>query len=104
MGECYGYCFECCCELEEAEVYYMEDEIYCESCFEHLTVTCYECGERIFAADTAGNDTTRPLCHRCYEQHYGNCEECDALIRREDGYYDDEENFLCRNCMRENSI
>ena len=104
MSECYGYCFECCCELEESEVRYMEDEIYCESCFEHLTVICYACGERIFAADSAGNDTTRPLCHRCYEEYYGTCEECDALILREDGYYDDDENFLCRNCMRESPI
>lgn len=103
MKEYYGYCCTCGCGLEEVDAYFMEDNLYCEECFEEHTLVCYECGRRIFESDDMG-DSNRSLCNSCYDNYYTNCEECGRLILREDAHYDEDDDMICEECMQKNTI
>ena len=93
------YCSHCGEEMNEEDVYFMGDEIYCLDCLEELTVICEECGERIYIDENEGTENT-PLCSYCYQHYYTNCSHCNALIELDDAYYENGACY-CHECYQE---
>ena len=62
-------CSECGVVLTEGNVHEFDSHIMCEDCFDRVTVTCDNCGTRIFR-DEAEGDSNYTLCHHCYEYSY----------------------------------
>ena len=100
-------CNECGRNLGGISVFDFEGNIYCEDCFERLTVVCDCCGDRIWR-DSAEGDSITVLCSHCYEYSYTHCENCDRLIHIEDALYEDDSDYpYCRECyerIRNNAI
>ena len=93
------YCSHCREEVSIDEVRYFNDEAYCPSCFDEVTVVCDHCGRRIHPRDNVGEDGFT-LCSDCYDNHYVACYRCDRLLRRDDAYYDEEEDgYYCNDCF-----
>ena len=70
-------------------------------CFHSETVECSHCGERIWADDNAGTDST-PLCNSCYDDYYTTCECCGRIIHRDYANYDDDDDYAyCDRCYEE---
>ena len=76
---------------------------YCPECLSETTVFCADCGLRIAADASYGNDG-HPLCESCYERNYVTCDRCGTVIHRNDAHYayddEDEECPLCWGCYR----
>ena len=100
-------CNECGRNLGGISVFDFEGNIYCEDCFERLTVVCDCCESRIWR-DSAEGDSITVLCSHCYEYSYTHCESCDRLIHNEDALYEDDSDYpYCRECyerIRNNAI
>lgn len=91
-------CSECGKELGGVSVVEFEGGIYCEDCFERLTVIC-DCCERRIWRDNAEGDSFTQLCNHCYEYEYTHCERCGALIHNDDALYEDDSDYpYCREC------
>lgn len=91
-------CNECGRNLGGVSVVEFEGGIYCEDCFERLTVIC-DCCERRIWRDNADGDSFTQLCNHCYEYEYTHCERCGALIHNDDALYEDDSDYpYCREC------
>ena len=98
------HCCNCDCEMPVEEAVYFEGEAYCRDCLEEETTICIQCGARIFADDSEGDDET-PLCGSCFERYYNRCDACGRLILQEDEYFDeDSDRTLCYHCMKQGAI
>lgn len=94
------FCDLCGTETPLSDLHESHDQRLCGECQENSTV-CYECGERVFLDDNAGDDDT-PLCPSCFEREYTYCEHCGILLRYSSAYYEesdeDEDYPLCYSC------
>lgn len=97
-------CVYCGRVLEDGEGYHFQEELYCEECFEELTVRCDYCGKRIFRDDSEGNEHIT-LCSHCFTNHYVACDSCGRLVLNEDAYYESEDDDIpyCHSCFQERS-
>ena len=59
----------------------------CSECFEHQTVLCRCCGERIWREDAVDYD----LCQGCYEDEHVRCSDCGMVIHADDACYTDDD-------------
>ena len=96
-------CIHCGCVLDEEEMFFFQNEAFCEDCFRELTVLCHHCGERIYRHDNAGDSDT-VLCRQCASTYYIHCDRCGRLIYEEDAYYesDDDSTPYCYHCHKDN--
>ncbi len=93
-------CNECGKNLGGVSVFEFEGNIYCEECFERLTITCDCCGDRIWR-DNAEGDSVYALCEDCYNSRFHNCTQCERLIHEDDCYYEDDSDYpYCRECFQ----
>lgn len=92
------FCAECGRELGEVSVFEFEGNIYCEECFEELTVVC-DCCERRIWRDNAEGDSLTLLCEHCYSYSYTHCERCGCLIHNDSALYEDDSDYsYCQEC------
>ena len=94
-------CNECGISLGGESVFEFEGNIYCEECFDRLTVVCDCCGDRIWR-DNAEGDSLTTLCEHCYDYSYGHCERCGRLVNNDDLYYlaDEDDYGYCYDCYQ----
>ena len=59
-------CSECGAVVNEGNMYTFDEHVLCDVCLERLTVTCDNCGRRIWRTD-AECDSYIALCSHCYE-------------------------------------
>ena len=91
-------CNECGKELGGVSVFEFEGHTYCEDCFKRLTITCDNCGDRIWR-DNAEGDSFIVLCEHCYDYSYTHCERCGKLIHNDNAYYEDDSDYpYCHEC------
>ena len=65
----FGFCAECGRRVEVDTAYYMDDELYCNECFQELTVACEYCGDRIWYRDARYNEKEDLYyCEHCYQR------------------------------------
>jgi len=67
-------CSNCDCELEEDEVRWAYDEIFCESCLNERYRYCDQCDVLVAASDAHFNADGYPFCSECYQGEYD--EDC----------------------------
>lgn len=72
-----------------------EDSWLCAACLRSETITCQDCGERMWADANAGDSNT-PLCQRCYDRNYTTCEDCGRVLHHNDAYYIDDDDYEAR--------
>lgn len=79
-------CKHCGIKVEAHDGEYFRDEFYCHHCFEHLTIICENCGERILREESV----EQRICQECYDEDYCRCESCGQLMHNDDAnsYYD----------------
>lgn len=89
---------DCCgCNLEkENEMFFIEESVLCEDCYDDETRSCDCCGTRIWNDNDYG-DENLILCLHCRED-YVECEECGRLIHENDAYYFDDDYPYCLGC------
>ena len=89
---------DCCgCNLEkENEMFFIEESVLCEDCYDDETRSCDCCGARIWNDNDYG-DENLILCLHCRED-YVECEECGRLIHENDAYYFDDDYPYCLGC------
>lgn len=91
-------CAFCGRELEEDEIFTLDDVVMCAGCFETRTTVCDCCGDRIFSEDDYGDENIS-LCESCRDNHYYVCYECGRLIHESDSVYDDSDGEeYCQSC------
>lgn len=96
------YCVHCGQMCSKEEIYYVDDEVYCERCANRSTFICEECGER-FPLDANFGDADIPLCERCYNcGDYYVCSECGHVITSNEAYsFTNDESSYCRDCYEQ---
>ena len=94
-------CTHCGCVLAADDTYVYRDEVYCEDCFNEVTVLCDNCGERIYR-DNCECDGHITLCGQCYTDDYVACDRCGRLVFRDNALYedDDEDVPYCAACYQ----
>lgn len=96
-------CTYCGCEIDEDDVYEMNDVIMCEDCYDIRTRECECCGARIWNEDDEGDDNIT-LCRSCRDNHYTTCEDCGRLIHDDDANYLDGDDYpYCHSCYARHS-
>lgn len=89
-------CNHCGCVLDDEEVYLFSEEVYCQDCFDELTVVCGHCGRRIFRTGCE-TDGHIHLCNSCYSYSYVSCDRCGRFILSEYAHYEDDDTPLCEH-------
>ena len=64
------YCTNCNDQLDEDEVRWVNDEQYCEDCFNDRFVYCDRCDSVIRRNDAHFNNDDVPYCDECWEEDY----------------------------------
>lgn len=92
------YCENCGYEIENGKEIYVDNDVYCEDCYNNLT-KCDCCGQ-MFPSD--GIYTTHDgdeICVDCLENNYFCCEECGEIWHIDDSIsVDDGEKYVCPDC------
>ena len=94
-------CTHCGCVLAADDVFVYQDEVYCEDCFNEVTVLCDNCGERIYR-DNCECDGHITLCGQCYADDYVACDRCGRLVFRDNALYEDDDEDIpyCAACYQ----
>ena len=95
-------CNHCGCVLDDEEVYLFSEEVYCQDCFDELTVVCDHCGRRLFRTGCE-TDGHIHLCNNCYSYSYVSCDRCGRFILSEYAHYEDDDEDIpyCATCYQE---
>jgi len=98
-GEPPFICSECGCAVDEDDIMEVDDDIYCQSCYDDEFVTCDRCGTAV-RTDDAESDDDHSYCQDCYYDYYTRCTDCNYIISRDDAEYpdDDSDDPYCYNC------
>lgn len=72
----------------------------CRSCYDTETCACDHCGDRIWAADSCG-DEHHTLCQDCANCYYDRCADCGRFVLTEDLQYleDGDDDGYCSSCF-----
>lgn len=94
-------CIECDAAVDTDDVYYCDEEPYCEQCCQRYIVTCERCGNDIHTSNSIHDDYTT-LCADCYDSHYTRCNECNSIIHNDSAFYfNDNETPYCEDCYND---
>ena len=92
-------CCVCGTQHPVEELTEFDDSYLCAACLRSETITCQDCGERMWADANVGDSNT-PLCQRCYDRNYTSCEDCGRVLHHNDAYYIDDDDYepRCYDC------
>lgn len=93
-------CANCGNYHNEDDMFYIDDDFYCEECTNDLFVSCEHCGgwtrrDKCFTA----NDSA--YCEFCYNRFFVECEHCEQAINKRDAIKDGDGNSYCESCFCE---
>ena len=91
------HCSICGAVIPTNEAYTVGEDRICDACAAEHSVTCENCGERIYN-DLNSGDSQTPLCSRCYDRYYVTCDHCGRVLLETDSYYDNDDIF-CYPCF-----
>lgn len=77
----------------------IEENYFCEECFDKYTDICHFCSERVITEDAVivGSNL---ICQDCLEEETAVCENCNSLVMKQDAEYFEHTN-LCFDCYAE---
>lgn len=90
-------CSDCGRKFDKGVLIKFDGLLLCPDCLEEKTVTCNQCGDRIWRDDESDHVG---LCQRCYDRYYTTCVDCGGVIHCDDAYYVDEDSYdaRCYDC------
>lgn len=102
---------ECSCcgdDVLEDEARHVDDECYCERCFDENFVYCSNCDAVVHRDSSYCGADDMDYCEHCFDEMFYECQSCNATIWNEDAvsvcdeYYcehcADEISFICHRC------
>lgn len=95
-----SYCSHCDEFISEGDENYINDEPYCETCYNELAISCFECGSTHHIDDNhefEGKD----YCEDCFNDVIIECSQCGNLVHINNVIEIDEENFCSEACITE---
>jgi len=101
-------CFECGARLHEDDMFYVEDEHYCEGCYNEYCFRCEHCDEYFrqqysrmaYQVGHHGRMMEVTVCEYCADNHYSVCEECGELV--DSGNMNEvEDDWYCPACVEQ---
>lgn len=84
---------------DEDHMQNVDDDLYCEYCFDERFYRCDACSEAVFSDDTRGDDDGQ-YCEDCFDRRFTCCERCDEHVRNHDIITVDDRP-ICRDCCDE---
>ncbi len=95
-------CYNCKNTIDPEEGSQENDgNLYCQSCFDDIFTTCYDCGDS-FKTDEMLYQSGDYYCRSCYDDNFSSCDDCgddypiDDLIGVANG------NSICQDCRDSN--
>jgi hypothetical protein len=103
-GTCSGcqvgtHCSECGERIRhENDEYWVNDSVFCESCYGELAAYCEKCEETGFKEDMyETNDGW--VCKDCFNEYYTRCDHCNTIVLTRDTYaIEDRDEYVCEAC------
>lgn len=95
-------CAECGCVIEDDQEYFtVDDEVYCEECYEEIFAVCNDCGCIEHRDDMYWIDGyDHYVCSDCYDD-YEECANCGELVRSRETY-SSVDGIICEYCANYN--
>jgi len=100
------HCCDCNRHLYDDDVFFEDDEAYCEACWSYHYYSCCHCGCTV----SKDNDDTyefdgQSYCYDCWNDKFYVCDDCGRATRKEDSYYvEHNDETLCRECYDDSNI
>lgn len=104
--QAYDYICDGCGALlsDYDESFYVDDCVYCATCFEERCGYCDNCGEYMDRDEAIQTGYEEFICPDCAETFYYVCDNCGNLFKEDDiiDYSDDEEDrLICKECAKD---
>lgn len=91
-------CANCGCVIDDEDVLYVNEDCYCQECFDNLFAYCDECGV-VHPIDDMTWVGDKLVCEDCLCDKYTTCDDCGEYVRREDIYETFDGNYICEDCL-----
>lgn len=95
----YYTCQHCGDEISEDNAYWVDDEVYCEHCYNELFTRCYIC-DSIIRIEDAYEVEGEYVCYHCYEQDAYGCYHCGDVFFRSNIVYINND-YYCKDCAED---
>ena len=83
--------------------HYVEDEWYCNDCYDETFAECYECGEIIRMDEAFQDEDGDYYCESCFDDLFAICNSCGEYHRKYDMYFvESEDRWYCDDCISRN--
>ena len=96
-------CVYCGCPVSQEDAYLVDDDRYCEECYDELFSRCEECGDVYPVKDcTWIQSTEKTVCETCLSDCYFFCDDCGKFYPESDLHrvsVDREYRHVCENCV-----
>ena len=97
-------CQHCEDNFNEEDMYYINDEWYCEDCKDDLFTMCERC-ESYIDRNNVSHVNDYSYCDHCYNEYCTTCDNCGDNILSDDSvlltYSDESETYVCYHCHKE---
>lgn len=96
-------CYNCGDSISGDDIYHMDGDEYCESCYYDLFFNCAHCNDDYSQDDVMISPNGESVCPRCFHRYYKICDECGESIDN-DYAYELDEHYYCESCLMDVSI
>jgi len=101
-----GYCERCDEGLYDDDMYFANDCVYCESCYDEYYTSCDHCNETTYRDDLVTvrgrNNNEYLYCPHCAENHTFSCDDCGDLFDHDyHQYFCTHDGTYCEDCKPE---
>ena len=93
-------CYECG-DLIEGEIYWGNEEPFCECCYDDAFYSCDQCGETIHRDYGITMANGRTVCDWCYRRSCFECSHCSDVYFNDDRYEGADGELYCEDCWGE---
>jgi len=97
------HCYNCGDAQNEDDMFWADDRMYCESCFNDKFSYCTTCGDVVSNEDVFYGTDDEPYCARHFERLFSVCENCGETVSNDEATYCDC-NPYCEICVEKLGI
>lgn len=88
-------CYCCDCRItSDADTYYYDGNVYCESCYDDLAICCH-CDCICDRDDTYYQNNIGYICESCLDRHYVFCDFCNRYHKKSDTTETENHGYVC---------
>lgn len=94
-------CYNCESEIDGCDYQEIDNEIYCQSCYDELFCCCDNCNETVSIDNThCINDAC--ICDDCFDNNYFCCDDCREYNHNDSAINAANGDTICEGCYGEN--